>query len=479
MTTSEPGGTHGRRDHAIVIGGSMAGLLAARALADHFAQVTVLDRDTFPDGPVPRKGVPQARHVHVLLLRGQAILERLFPGFQRDLAAAGATALDWIGDSATLNAGGWMPRFDSGLHTHVCSRDTLEWAVRQRLREYPQVTLRGGCEVVGLLGGGDTGDVGDTGAVRGVLVRARRSEEHTVGPPEPLAADLVVDASGRDSQAPAWLAALGYAKPDETVVNSFLGYASRWYRQPPEPVGDWKLLLVAAMPPRVVRGAVILPVDAERWLVTVSGGSHDYPPTDDAGFLAFARGLPTPLVAAALEAAEPLAPVAGYRRTENRIRHFERLPAWPDGFAAVGDAVCCFNPVYGQGMSVAAVGAETLGKLLGRQPGLPAGLTRRFQRRLARVNRLPWLMATGEDYRYPGVEGGRPGAVTRWLHRYLDGVQRRAARDPFTLATFIRVAHLTASPARLFHPRIAAGVAGQWLRERGTASGERRAPDPA
>lgn len=456
-------------DHAVVIGGSMAGLLAARVLADHFARVTILDRDQFPQGPAFRKGVPQARHVHVLLTRGQMVLEDLFPGLQSDLAREGAVPMDWIADTKSLNAAGWVPRFSSRFQTHVCSRDLLEWCVRRRLGEHPNVEMLGGCEVTGVV----AADGG--GRVVGVRLRRRLEREHSVGNEEQLAADLVVDASGRDSRAPEWLAGMGYSAVAETVVNSFLGYATRSYERPGALVNEWKLLLITSRPPENVRAGVILPVEGGRWIVTVSGASREYPPTDEEGFLAFARGLPTPIFAEAITPAQPLSPIYGYRRTENRVRHYERLRRWPDGFVVLGDAVCCFNPVYGQGMSVAALAAQQLDAMLrsrsadghGRdEASLRPGAAWRFQRALARANRVPWLMATGEDFRFAGTEGGRRGALTRLLHRYMDGVQRVAARDPRTLLAFIEVAHLLRSPLLLFQPRIVLRVVAEGLRRR-------------
>src|SRR5262245_51079330 len=214
------------RQHAVVIGGSMAGLLAARVLADSFEKVTILERDRYPDGPQPRKGVPQARHLHALLLRGQQILEDLFPGLCDELREAGAQEMDTAADLAWLTPAGWSVRFPSGLDAMAFSRDLLDWWVRRRVAALPPVHIMQDVEVTGLL----PNAIG-TG-VAGVLTRQRGRSDGECADNQPVLADLVVDASGRSSRAPEWLEALGYARPEESTVNAFLGYASRFYTQP-------------------------------------------------------------------------------------------------------------------------------------------------------------------------------------------------------------------------------------------------------
>jgi hypothetical protein len=271
-------------------------------------------------------------------------------------------------------------------------------------------------------------------------------------------ASLTVDASGRGTRAPQWLAALGYPAPAETLVNSFLGYASRYNRRPATLAADWKGILIGARPPANPRGGALVPLEGDRWLVTLAGGGRDYPPTDEAGFLAFAQSLASPLIYDAIRAAEPLSNIHGYQRTENRWRHYERLPRWPAGLVVVGDAVCAFNPVYGQGMSAAAVGALALDQALRERAaaGGRCGWERRFQAELAKRSADPWLMATGEDFRYPTTEGGRRTPLTRATHWYMNRVIAAATSSADVLTAFASAAHLLAPPASLFHPRIMA-----------------------
>jgi 2-polyprenyl-6-methoxyphenol hydroxylase-like FAD-dependent oxidoreductase len=443
--------------HALVLGGSLAGLLAARVLARHFARVTVVERDALPSDASVRKGVPQASHVHALMRRGQQVLESLFPGLLDELVEDGAQRVDTAGEVAWLTPAGWGTRFPSDLHVIGFTRPLLDLHVRRRLWYDPRVRVLEETETLRLLpaaGGG--------GGVCGVLCRARRSG----GTDEELRADLVVDATGRGSRAPRWLKELGYEAPDETVVDGFLGYASRLYRVPAGFAESWKGAYVQLAPPRSTRGGIMLPVEGGRWLLTLIGGDRDYPPADDEGFLEFARGLPSPIIYDAVRSAEPLTPVRSHRATENRRRHYEFLERQPDNFVVTGDAACAFNPVYGQGMTAAALGAlaldETLSEQRRRRPGGELdGLAGRFQRRLAKANAAPWLLATGEDFRYRGVEGGAPNVVTRLMHRYMDAVVRLSTRDAAVRRVLLENIHMLKTPPSLFHPRVSLRVLRQ------------------
>ncbi len=431
--------------HAVVIGGSMAGLLAARVLADHYPRVTVVDRDRFPQGPEPRKGLPQARHVHVLLYHGQECLEAMFPGLQQELEQNGAPHVDWLQDARWFSFGGWAPRVTSSYISHPCSRDLLEWIIRRRLAALSRVSFVEEQEVIDLIANPDHT------RIEGLILRSRAHPEQT----SRLAADLLVDASGRDSRTPRWLAELGYPPPAETLVNSFLGYATRIYRKPAVDL-PWKSLLVRGTPPEEKRGGVINPIEGERWMVTLAGAGRDYPPTDEAGFLEFARSLPEPILFEAIRDAEALSGVVGYRKTENRWHHFEQMKSWPANWIVLGDAVCAFNPVYGQGMTAAAMGALLLDKRLrAAAPGGPGGgFAHRFQVELAKIIQGPWLMATGDDYRYRETEGGSRGAVTRILHSYMDDVIALANHDADVFRQFFEVFQLLSPVSSMFHPRI-------------------------
>ena len=286
--------------------------------------------------------------------------------------------------------------------------------------------------------------------ITGVKLRAASdvADQHSIS------ADLVVDATGRHSKLPQWLAAVGYEKPPETQVNSFLGYASRWYQRPTDAIAEG--VIIAAKPGESTRGGVLYPVEGDCWIVTLSGISGDYPAADEAGFLAFAKSLRQPILYDHIKTADPCSPIHCYRSTENQWRHYERLSAMPSGVVALGDAVCCFNPAYGQGMTAAALGAMTLQQCLqkARQTPQPIHWEQQFQCQLAKTLNTPWLMATGEDFRWPKTEGKRPTWLARRLQGYFDRILQLSLTDPEAHRAFIEVAHLVKPPTTLFTPTI-------------------------
>ena len=436
--------------HAVVVGGSMAGLLAARVLANHFEQVTLVERDALTDSAQTRKGVPQGHQLHVLLPRGRGIVERLFPGYGHELEAAGAVSVRVPTDALILNPAGWLDRRATGWPLLSASRPLFEWGVRRRLRELPGVTILDRHDVTSLR----TSREGRQ--VTGVTLRPL---DDPAGGHQQLDADLVVDASGRGSRAPAWLADAGYATPAKTHVDPNIAYASRIYRIPDGFSADWQLVMLLSRPPSIPRTGSLFPIEDGQWMVTLMGAAGQHPPTDEDGFAAFTRSLRHPVIADVLAAAEPVTLIRGHRGTANRLWHYERMRRWPERFVVLGDAVCAFNPIYGQGMSTAAVAAETLDACLGEQRRRWSaenleGLAGRFQRRLARRNADPWMLSTGEDLRYPTTTGVRVTAVMRLQHRYLDRVAAAATWDPATADTLAQVTAMLARPTSLFAPRI-------------------------
>ena len=420
-----------------MIGGSLAGLLAARVLADCFATVTIIERDRQPDVPDFRPGVPQARHVHVLLLRGLRALEELFPGIRAEWTRRGADLIDTARDFEWLTPRGWAPRFDSGLPFLAASRPLIEWAVAQRVSRLPNVTRLENAEATNLR------FEERTGAVTGVYLRARNGANI----PAMVDADLVVDASGRSSVVPDWLAAKGFGRPAETIVDGHLGYASRIYRRRPESQAAWRASYSQAAPPAVCRTGLAFPIEDDRWIVTLAGGGGDYPPTDENGFVEFARSLPNPGIYQVMAESEPLSAICAFRATQNRIRHYEKL-RMPPGLAVLGDAACAFNPVYGQGISTAAIAANLLRECL-RQDRLSE-----FQRKLASALEPAWLFATSEDVRYPGAQGATMTARIRLMHRYIDAVLALSVRKPAVRASLLEVLHMVRPPSLLFRPSI-------------------------
>ncbi|MGH3770941.1 MAG: FAD-dependent oxidoreductase [Pseudonocardiaceae bacterium] len=442
--------------HAVVIGSGLAGLLAARVLVDHFDQVTILDRDRFPDKPEHRKGTPQSFHAHGLPLRGREIIDELFPGIEADLGAAGAsTGRDSV-PFQVVSPFGPLPSRPQPGEFIMYSRFLLEWAIRARLTQYSQLRLLPEAEAVGL----DTSLAGTgaaNGRVTGVQVRYRKGAGEGV-----LAADLVVDASGRGSKAPQWLATLGYGEVEEEVITSGIGYASRFYAKPDQFPTDWTGLVINGRVPRNPRAGLILTIENGQWHVTLGGYANAAPPTDEAGFMQWARDLPDPTIYEAIRVARPLTPIRGYRTPTNRLRHFERVARWPAGFVVTGDAVCAFNPLYGQGITVSAMDALVLRQCLqGHSGGARAGFEQAFQRRLAKNVATPWFVASTEDLRWPGVQlqGAPPRRGTALVRRYLDLVLRAAVRDAYLTEKYLSLIMMTAHPRVLFAPGVLARVA--------------------
>ncbi|WP_171171789.1 NAD(P)/FAD-dependent oxidoreductase [Streptomyces sp. I05A-00742] len=430
------------------MGGSLAGLLAARVLADHADAVTVVERDRYPDGPEHRAGLPQDRHTHVLLESGRHALERLLPGIMDEMRAHG---VPWVGmpnDILQWQAGRWYRRTPATKHLVTGSRPLTDWLVRRRVLADPRIRLVEGTEVTGL--------TGDAGRVRGVRLRARgagRAGEE----PGTLAADLVLDASGRSSRAPGWLTELGAEPPHEERIDIGLAYATRFYRAGGNEDVPFRGIYVipdATQP----YGAVLLPTEGDRWTALLSGLRGSEPPTDEAGFLDFANRLPHPLFRDWLDKAEPLSAIHGYRATANVRRRYDRSGRRPAGFLATGEALCAFNPVYGQGMTVAALSALALREALNDPRRVPT--TRRVQRALFATARPAWNISAGADKLLPGAVGNAAAlrAVDRPAARYMARVVRRAPGNPAVGAAFRAVTALTAPPSSLFAPAVARAV---------------------
>ncbi len=335
---------------AIIMGASIAGLWTARALIDHFEEVFVLERDHLPEGPEFRSGAPQVRQFHTLLQSGLQQMKEWFPGLDEELIAAGAVPYDVIGDIHLRAANRWLPQFPSGSILLSCSRLLLESSIRRRLRQNPCIRFVEGVEVVGLQSDEEKR------RVTGVRIRNRRGGSEGQGADPTYEADLVVDALGRRSQTPEWLAEMGYPAPKESEVDSFLGYVTRKYKRKP----NTPMILIIATPPNDPYGALVFPEENDTMVALIGGYNKHYPPTDPEEFDAFVHVL-GPEFQEALRGAEPLSQPYGYRGTTSRWRHYEELERWPERFVVLGDAFCGFNPIYGQGMSVAAMSAVGAG----------------------------------------------------------------------------------------------------------------------
>jgi 2-polyprenyl-6-methoxyphenol hydroxylase-like FAD-dependent oxidoreductase len=422
---------------AAVIGASMSGLLAARALMPHFDRVTLVERDVLPDGPDLRKGTPQAAHAHGLLAGGYRVIDGYFPGLMDDLEALGAPRGDVVGDFLWFQYGRWKLRYPSGLLGILVSRPCLEAAVRERVKALPGLRV-----VEGVDEASPSWDAA-AGRVTGLDVRQRGSARAS----DRIDADLVVDATGRGSQAPALLERWGFGRPETTVVTVNVGYATRLFERRPADFHHAFGAFVSGTP-ATTRYAAVLAAEGGRYTATLAGTLGDYPPATEAEWTRFAGTLPVPLIRDFVTSARPLSGIATYRFPSSQRRLYEKMARFPDGYLVIGDAVCSFNPIYAQGMSAAALQAKALDDALaaGRER-----LARRFFRQARAIIDMPWTIATGEDLRFPQVEGRRPPGFAL-VNRYLDRVHAAASDDPVVCRRFFDVLNLLAPPAALMSP---------------------------
>lgn len=444
-------------ERAIVLGASMGGLLAARVLADFFRTVTVVDRDELPDEPANRRGVPQGRHPHVLLARGAQTLGELFPGILDELVAGGAPVWD-DGELSKLYisvSGHLMPRSgktaaDPKLTAlYQSSRSFLECHVRRRVQAIENVTVVAGREVAELI------TSADRKRVTGV-----RLVERGGGAEQKLKADLIVDAMGRAAHTPAFLESHGYGRPAEDHIVVHTTYVSQPLRIPPGALKEM-LVLISAAPGRPT-GMFLANSENDTWIFTVFGMVGHEPPRDFAGMLSFAQEYAPAHVLAAVRAGEPMAPVVQHRLPSSQWRRYDKMRRFPDGLLVTGDAMCSFNPVYGQGMSVAAMDALALRDSLRR--GV-TDLPRRYFRAAAMSIGVAWSLAAGPDLAFPEVEGRRTPAM-HVTNRFANWVLSAAETDRVAYAQFFKVTGLLDPPARLFHPSFIFRVAAVNLRRR-------------
>ena len=443
------------KQHAIVIGGSMAGLCAARVLSGFYDKVTVIDRDAYPAGAHERPGVPQSRHVHALLARGRIELDRLFPGFEKTMLERGAIEINFGSDFATLRPNGWAIRRPNLITTLFASRVLIEATIRELIRGLSNVELIERTDAIGF----ET-KRSDSLRVTGVKVSPRDS-----GAPYTLTGDLIVDASGRSTKCPAWIEAMGLPMPAETVVDSHTGYASRWYKvNPASRPKDWwwKGIWIDPIAANFSTAGVMFPVEGDRMIVTMAGIGGHYPPSDDDEFTARLGQLRSPIIASEVALAEPISKVYSYRQMANRWRHYEKWNARLDGFVALGDSTCAFNPVYGQGMTSGALSALILGECLKNNSDV-VELPRKFFAAQARFQAEPWGLATGADFRIAGTEGTRP-MISRVLDPIIGRMFEVANDDPNIGERIGEVINMIKPPSALFEMSTLAMIAKAWGR---------------
>jgi 2-polyprenyl-6-methoxyphenol hydroxylase-like FAD-dependent oxidoreductase len=440
-------------DHAVVVGAGIAGLLGARVLADAYERVTVVERDPLPETAENRRGVPQGRHAHLLLPSGAQIIGELFPGLLDKLEADGTPVVRDFTELRFCPVGHLLRLKGRPVEPIIyqASRPYLEDHLRARVRTLPTVEIVDRCEVAGLAA------TATRDRVTGVRILRRAG-----GTEETLAADLVLDATGRSGRTPAWLATLGYEQPPEEQLAIHVKYASRHLRLRPGALGAEKFIAMGAEPGRPT-GFVLSAQEDDRWILTLLGYDGHHPPTDPEGFVAFVATVAPPDVVAAVRDAVPLDDIIAYRFSANLRRRYERLRRFPAGLLVLGDGICSSNPEYALGMSVAALQAVALRDSLASGDRNLAG---RFFRAARKPINTAWQLAVGADLALPYVRGPRPLPV-RVINAYINRVLTAAERDPTVAEQFIRVAALQQPPTRLYRPSTALRVlAGNLRRSR-------------
>ncbi len=429
--------------HAVVIGGSISGLTAARVLSSRFERVTVLDRDELPSDAQTRRGAPQASHAHALLISGRMALEELFPGLTAELTAKGAIPWDPGNDLLFHQMGAFRIPYASGMLGVSLTRAFLEFSLRRRVCALPNTEVRDRTAATGLVGG--------PGGVTGVELDSG----------EVLAADLVVDAAGRSSdRADRWLEKLGFSAPRVDTMKIDVGYTTRLLRRKPdEGITDTGglLYLMASISPDDKRAAAAFAVEGDRWVVTLGGWHRAYAPVDPEGFARFAANLPAPHIADLLARCEPMDNENAPRYTfpTSRRRYFEQLRDFPAGYVALGDAICSFNPLYGQGMTVAILEAVELGRCLDRVGAVSKELTGRYFRTVGKLIDMPWQIATAGDFIYPETVGPRARGtkLTNWYTRQVTLASHTSVA---VHRVMLEVQMMVASPSAVMRPAMIA-----------------------
>ncbi len=422
---------------------------AARVLADYFDRIVVIESDTLPGGASPRPGVPQSQHLHVLLAGGQRALSSLFPGLEQTLAAAGAQVLQ-VSTASEWQYPGYesFPKRDLGFPAFCMTRPLLESVVRNHCAAIAHMTTRQRCRAQRLTASED----GER--VTGVACL------HSDGSVENIQADLIVDASGNGQLTLNLLAALAIPAPRETVVSVGMGYSTTMFEIPANPPAEWRMVATLADPPANRRSAVLAPVEGRRWMVTLAGRHDSKPPEDEAAFMEFARQLRTRTIYNAIREAKRCAPILRYGFKASRWRHFETMERFPSGLIPIGDTICRFNPIYGQGMSVAAKEAHLLRGLL--QSALEKGtnlssLPCAFLAQTPSIIDAPWTTSVIPDFLDPLTAGERPPDLEGSLI-FGAALRRLAYEDGDIHRLMLEVQHLIAPRSILREPAIVARV---------------------
>jgi 2-polyprenyl-6-methoxyphenol hydroxylase-like FAD-dependent oxidoreductase len=417
-------------EHAIVVGAGLGGVSAARVLSDYFDEVMILDRDELTVDTIARPGVPQAKHPHLLLGGGLKALENLFPGFGNELMEAGAEPIDPGFDSLYEFPGRDVcPKVKLNWSTYSMTRPLIEHILRRQVERLGNIKVRGGCRVLNIVG---ESNVHAATGIQCQMVDGSR---------ETLKSDLIVDASGNGSLTLEFLKSTGRRPPVETNLGVNIRYASALFERSPI-LNGYKTVSSLPSERGQTRGGLIVPAENSTNQVVLSGRGKDIPPTDGDEFLSYARQLSTLTIYNAIKNAKRLTDITPFSFPESRWRHFAQIPDFPRGVLPIGDAICRFNPVYGQGMTVASQEANLLSDLLQTLDGHSlATLAPTFLSKAETLIADPWAMSAIPDLIYPQTIGERPPDFEDRLN-FQSALDRLAVRDVNIYKLLVEIRHL-------------------------------------
>lgn len=433
-------------NRAVVIGGSIAGLLSAKILSERFKEVIIVERDEITESHAERRGVPQSLQPHILLTHGYRLLEQFVPSLKEDLLTAGAVPIDWGRDAQFFVFGDWcaVANEPTGLNSFSCTRPLLEKVIRKHIEQIDNIQRLSPFRVEAL--------IGSSSNVTGVRCRQLENKARE----QSILADLVIDASGRSSNATKWLKAIDASVPEQETINACLGYATQRYRIPSGWSNEWKVSLIAHQAPHLNKLGYLARVENHELIATLGGYTRQYPPLKTSDFLAFAKQLPSSRFYEVVSQLSPTSKITAYRATANRLHHYEKLSGIPDGFVAIGDSVCALCPAYGQGLTTSAMSALALCDwLISNDSNFQMRKSLAFQKELFKRIQPSWTAATSNDAGFFQERAAvKKGITTDVLNRLKRRLVANIHTDSELAVAVTKVAHMVSSPVTLLHPRL-------------------------
>jgi len=427
------------QETAVIVGGSLSGLLTATILSPYFSKIIIFDRDTLAEATHPRKGTAQAPHAHILLQRGLMGLQHLLPGFIHILKDAGAIPTNATNDWQSLFPKGFMVRFKSDIQLLCQSRHLLEQTLRRHV-----IDKLSNFEIIDLA---SVNDVQLASNENPIIHYTLNHHAHT------QEANLVVDCSGRNSKAPMYLEKQGFGQRPLKSISPYLGYASRLYKNISLP-DQYRATLIMASDPTDTRSGIVLPIENDQHIVTLFGFSKDYPPSDAPDFEAFAKSLRADTIYNAIKDADPMSEIKQFVKNESHFHQYHKMKRWPKGFLTLGDSISSFNPIYGQGITSTTIAVEKLKSLLNETSVFDNQQCKKIQTKLCHSYQLPWMISQNEDLRWPKTTGMKAGSILKMMHHFSDMVAQAGTKDPDVTYAYYNVLHMIKLPTVLLQPKI-------------------------